>query len=956
MDNNNNNNHHNRSDFDEEEDSRPLAEAAAAATTGDLSLEQANRHYNNDDDDDDDDEDNWSRQVETDETIAAGIFMGDESSLRMESVAEEEQDDNVVPLGPIQPRLTMKEKLVLRERQRRIETERARLKRQFALNNDPDSNDEQRRGEFSNRNGANGSHDDHDHANNRDNINNHGAAAHADAAGGGGGASTGLQYELSESAVRENGSAAGTLGEESTKAHPDMETAPAQEQLGFNMERFLRNSDTFKHPAELAKDEQKQPTIATAGGGVAATTTTTDQGPVMERFLSDPVVVGSSEPEPDTKQEQAAARSADVQRSVSFDVLENATGENHNHYGGHDHHVHLDNQASISMDANSSVIVQADEDDAARDPLSTPMASMEVQDSIADSEDLSMTPSEQPRVLRLTEADMQEMAAIEEASIGNGPPSERTEEDLSEIGELADFGGHHATDAAGNFSQGTPTTAMESVSMHSGNRSAPPASATSHDHGTDQLSLDGIPSASMSSQLLGSPGASANPDAHIQDLNVSGRVTASLNENQRLPTLDDTDHDMQDQTDSDGGNSEGLVNRRMRPGMVNLRPQVSRNGPRNAPAASTSRSPIPPMVVEGFDFDKHEPMSPRTDDDQGGSLRDLPDVGWSPAGNIMHISPIQTRAPPVQLPATEEEPAGASRNYGSMEDGPSLPYAPLPVSAVNVNETEPLLGMDVPPEIITSRHYCGGSHARSNSGQYPAHSSVVSIASIMEHAFLDVVEEEEQQKVRNEAAHYEKSSILQKAFPERMFALCVTLVLEIPVLFMISGGSDALCGLIGRKRYQLMVGFIPLTSAISGNVGLQASTLTTRAVSHSHVTPQSYSKWFWAEVGAAAWLGLGMGIMQGSIAFFASGMDIPFTCTLMIAQFISMLTAGMTGTFAPLLFSFVFNQDSGKWGGPLETAIQDIVGSFTMIVLSYHLLSWFGGRDIDPSDTCGTSN
>lgn len=190
------------------------------------------------------------------------------------------------------------------------------------------------------------------------------------------------------------------------------------------------------------------------------------------------------------------------------------------------------------------------------------------------------------------------------------------------------------------------------------------------------------------------------------------------------------------------------------------------------------------------------------------------------------------------------------------------------------------------------------------------------------------------------------------AFPERMFALTVTLIFEIPVLLMISGGSDALCELVGRSRYQLLMGFIPLTSAISGNVGLQASTLTTRAISHCHVTPDSYVPWFLQEIGAACVLGVGMGILLGSVAFFASGMDVAFGLTILFAQFISIVTAGCTGTFAPLLFSFIFRRDSGKWGGPLETAIQDIVGSFAMVIISYHILKFLGPGPIDANDVC----
>jgi len=99
-----------------------------------------------------------------------------------------------------------------------------------------------------------------------------------------------------------------------------------------------------------------------------------------------------------------------------------------------------------------------------------------------------------------------------------------------------------------------------------------------------------------------------------------------------------------------------------------------------------------------------------------------------------------------------------------------------------------------------------------------------------------------------------------------------------------------------------------------------------------------------------------MGCLLGGIAYVVSGFSLAFGLTVMIAQFISILTAGCTGTFAPLLFTFIFQRDSGKWGGPLETAVQDIVGSFAMVVISYRLLSWFGPFDVSPNDLCGAEN
>lgn len=714
-----------------EQDSKPAANPNLP-----LDLDIHNDHHNghDNDDDDDDDEDNWSRQVERDDITAAGVLLGD--SFRMESVAEQDAGSSpgtrdkqetdsdqgrtvgssTLPLAPTQPELSMKEKLVLRERQRRIETERARLKRQFALNNDQEERP--------------------------DAAQNHTAVT-----------------ALSEAAA---GSAAGTLGEESTKAHPDEESAD-QEKLGFNMERFLRNSDTFNPELEPTA-EDKPPAQP-------------DQGPVMERFLNDPVVMETD------KVEAAVLSRADVQRSVSFDVtdapLDASEGGGGDGSGGDDgmlpHGIVGSlpsfNEINGSIDANASVLVQADEDDVARDPLTTPMPSMDVQESIADSEDGSAASTEEPRVLRLTEADMQEMAAIEEASIGNAPPSERTEEDLSEIGELAGFGSHNVPDNAGNFSQDTPTTAMESASMHSGNQSAHRASTTTHDHSADQHSLDGMPSMSISSQLLVSPGASGYPPSDTArdegppsiDRDIPNNEHVRSEEPQQLALSEHENEDMQlrDRTDSDSANSEGLVNRRMRPGMVNLRPQANHSPIMDRAAAS--RSPAPPVVVEGFDFDKHEPMSPQTDHED--SLRDLPvDVGWSPAGDTMHVSPIQIRSLAARLPTTEEEPTAGRNNYGSMEEGraaqgTNLPFAPMP--DFKINEIRPLLGSDVPPEIITRRTSSGRSSSfdRTNPRN---NSSGMSLASIVETVFHNVQEEEEKEKIRNEAALYEASSVLQK--------------------------------------------------------------------------------------------------------------------------------------------------------------------------------------------------
>ena len=161
-----------------------------------------------------------------------------------------------------------------------------------------------------------------------------------------------------------------------------------------------------------------------------------------------------------------------------------------------------------------------------------------------------------------------------------------------------------------------------------------------------------------------------------------------------------------------------------------------------------------------------------------------------------------------------------------------------------------------------------------------------------------------------------------------------------------------LCKLLGTHKYNVLYGMVPLASALAGNVGLQSSTLTIRAVSYSQVDKQSYLRWLYKEIATSAVLGLVMGIAFGSIAYVAGGFDLVFGVVLGLGQFATIVMAGLTGTFAPLCFSFIFHRDAGKWGGPLETAIQDIVGIFVSGILSYKLFELFGERAIDENDVC----
>jgi len=198
-----------------------------------------------------------------------------------------------------------------------------------------------------------------------------------------------------------------------------------------------------------------------------------------------------------------------------------------------------------------------------------------------------------------------------------------------------------------------------------------------------------------------------------------------------------------------------------------------------------------------------------------------------------------------------------------------------------------------------------------------------------------------------DAEQYAMAGSMARACPERYIALLLTLAIEIPVTLLVGTGSSSLVSHIGIDRYTLLMAFLPLTSAISGNVGLQASTLTTRAISTKHCTRATLGKWFCTEVGAAMILSVACGFAVFLLAFLwtcldnSKPTDLGFAITIGLAQVFSISVAGLTGTLAPIMFSMVFKRDAGKWAGPLETAVQDIAGTFAIVYLAQWILIFF---------------
>merc|ERR1712048_103946 len=81
-----------------------------------------------------------------------------------------------------------------------------------------------------------------------------------------------------------------------------------------------------------------------------------------------------------------------------------------------------------------------------------------------------------------------------------------------------------------------------------------------------------------------------------------------------------------------------------------------------------------------------------------------------------------------------------------------------------------------------------------------------------------------------------------------------------------------------------------------------------------------------------------------------SGSDaFVFGSAIWLGMFFSVLSAGISGSAAPLLFKRL-KCDPSALAGPLETAFQDIIGGSVLLALSAYILKTFAHHEACPSD------
>jgi magnesium transporter len=134
----------------------------------------------------------------------------------------------------------------------------------------------------------------------------------------------------------------------------------------------------------------------------------------------------------------------------------------------------------------------------------------------------------------------------------------------------------------------------------------------------------------------------------------------------------------------------------------------------------------------------------------------------------------------------------------------------------------------------------------------------------------------------------------------------------------------------------LLASFMPVISAISGNVGLQAAAIVVRGLDTGHVSIRGWARALRREMAASLFMALMSGLVLGSVGIFWSG-HLMFGVVVGIGMTCSMLTASIMGTLIPML-SKRLGFDPAATAGPFETAFQDVIGFGVFLWLASLLL------------------
>jgi len=135
--------------------------------------------------------------------------------------------------------------------------------------------------------------------------------------------------------------------------------------------------------------------------------------------------------------------------------------------------------------------------------------------------------------------------------------------------------------------------------------------------------------------------------------------------------------------------------------------------------------------------------------------------------------------------------------------------------------------------------------------------------------------------------------------------------------------------------------FVPLIAGMSGNVGLQCSTILVRGMATGELSKGSRKEAITREISIGLLIGLVFGLLCGVFVFMLNafgvqqfGSDpISIGVTISIGLLGACLTATLMGTFSPFFFGRV-GIDPAVASGPIVTAVNDVTSTLSFLFIS----------------------
>lgn len=142
--------------------------------------------------------------------------------------------------------------------------------------------------------------------------------------------------------------------------------------------------------------------------------------------------------------------------------------------------------------------------------------------------------------------------------------------------------------------------------------------------------------------------------------------------------------------------------------------------------------------------------------------------------------------------------------------------------------------------------------------------------------------------------------------------------------------------------------FVPLIAGMSGNVGIQCSTILVRGMSTGSLSTGSRREAMTKEIGIGLLIGLVFGIFCGISVYFlnqlgihtAGGDPLAISTTVSVGLLGACLMATMLGTFSPFFFAR-FGIDPAVASGPIVTAFNDVLSTLMFLLIARVLYPLF---------------